>query len=114
MALLATQQIVETGLVPSFSDASAGGETFANDGSGKQYIHAKNANVSSTRTITVAAVVATTTKPGFPTLDVDDLVVVIPISDEVLIGPIPLTAFGAVPDITYDDEADITLGIFKS
>jgi hypothetical protein len=113
MALLATQQVVETGLAPVYSAATAGGDTFTNDGSDRQFIHAKNANVGATRTVTVAAVVSTTAKPGFPTLDVDDLVVVVPISGERMIGPIPQTAFGAIPDITYDDEADVTLGIFK-
>ena len=113
MALLVTQQIVEDGLTPAYSAATAGGDTFTNDDSGRQFIMAKNANVGSTRTVTVAAIVATTNKPGFPTLDVPDIVAVVPISGEKMIGPIPKTAFGAVPDITYDDEADVTLGVFK-
>lgn len=113
MAVLSQQTIVDTGLSVTYGAASAGGDTFVNDGSEKQFLHVKNANVGSARVITVSADVSTTTKPGFPTLDVDDIVVSVPLSDERMIGPIPLTAYGASTAITYDDEADVTLALIK-
>ena len=114
MATLAEQQIVYTGLAPAYVAAAAGGDTFANDGSGRQFLHVKNADGVATRTVTVSAVVATTNKSGFNPLDVDDIVVVVPISGERMIGPIELTAYGSTPDITYDDESDVTIGLFKA
>ena len=110
---LTQQQIVDTGLNPTYAAASAGGDTFTNDGSERQFLHIKNANVGTARQVTIAAAVTTTTKPGFPTLDVDDIVVSIPASGERMIGPIPLTAYSSTPDITYDDEADLTIALLK-
>jgi len=112
MATIAQQTIVDTGLDPTYAAASAGGDTFANDGS-QQFLHFLNANVGSARQVTITAEVATTDKAGFPTLTVPNIVVSIPLSGEKMIGPIPKQAYGANPAITYDSEADLTVALLK-
>jgi hypothetical protein len=113
MAELSTQQILDTGLEASYDSAAAGGDTFVNDGSERQFLHVKNASVGSAREVTVAAETTSTTKPGFGTLTQDDIVVSVAASSEEFIGPFPLTAFGAEPEISYDSEADVTIAVVK-
>lgn len=110
MAIFTVETIVEAGLAATYNVAAAGGDSFVNDGSERQFLHVKNANVGATREITIAPAEASTTKPGFGALTREDIVVEIPISGERFIGPFPLTAFGD-PDIQYDDEADVTVAV---
>jgi hypothetical protein len=112
MATLSVETIVDTGLAATYNTAASGGDTFDNDGSERQFIHVKNANVGATRTVTVAPSTATTTKPGFGTVTRASIVVVVPISGERFIGPFPELAFGD-PDIQYDDESDVTVAVLK-
>jgi hypothetical protein len=113
MATIAQQTIVDTGLDPTYAAASNGGDTFVNDGSNQQFLHFYNANVGATRLVTITAEVATTDKAGFPTLNVPNIAVTIPISGEKMIGPIPKQAYGTNPAITYDDESDLTVALLK-
>lgn len=110
MAALTIQTITRTSVLPAYAAAASGGDTFANDGS--TFIHAKNANVSVTRTLTFAS--TQTNVPAGTT--VTNVTVIIATSSEEMIGPFPKAAFdnssGAVA-ITYDDETDVTLGAFK-
>jgi hypothetical protein len=112
MATLVKQDIVDTGLKPTYAAASSGGDDFANDGSGRLFLHIKNGDGSS-HTATVTAVVSTTEKAGFPTLTVPNIVVAIPASEERMIGPFPLTAYGSTPSITYDAVTSVTIALIK-
>ena len=111
MATLIAQPIVPAGLAPSYTAASAVSDTFANDGAQRLLLHVINANGAGARVVTIAKDVATTAKPGFGTLVVADMVISIPLSDEKFIGPIELTAYGANPVITTDDESDVTMAL---
>lgn len=57
MAVLTVQQAALAGLAPSYAAASAGGDSFPNDG--KIVLHVKNTN-GSARTVTVASQVQAT------------------------------------------------------
>jgi hypothetical protein len=110
MATLSVETIVDSGLAATYNAAAAGGDTFVNDGSERQFIHVKNANGAATRTVTVAPSTATTTKPGFGTVTRGNISVIVPISGERFIGPFPELAFGD-PDIQYSSEADVTVAV---
>jgi len=112
MAELSVESIIETGLEATYNAAAELGDSFVNDGSERQFIHAVNADAGATRTITVAPAVATTSKPGFGALTREDIVVVVPISGDRFIGPFPEAAFGD-PDLQYDDHTDLTIAVLK-
>ena len=111
MAILAVQQIVDSGLAPAYSAAAGAGDTFVNDGSGRQFLHVIDAGDGVV--VTIAPDVTTTTKPGFGTLTRASMVVTIGSAAEKFIGPFPLTAFGVNPDIQYDSETSVTLAVLK-
>ena len=111
MAELATQQIVDTGLEASYASAAGAGDTFVNDGSGRQFIHVFDA--SDGVTVTVTPEVATTEKPGFSTLTQPPMVVAVGAAEDRMIGPFPFTAFGVNPAITYDSETGVTIAVIK-
>lgn len=112
MSTIAVQPIVEAGLNPTYSAAAAGGDTFANDGSERQFIHVKNADADAMQ-VTVTPEVASTSKPGFGTLSRATIQVSIPAGEDRMIGPFPRVAFGINPAITYDDETSVTLAVIK-
>lgn len=112
MAVIVQQTIVDTGLEATYAAATETGDTFANDGSERQFLHVKNGNVGDIA-VTVPAAVATTDKPSFPTLTVPDIEVTVTASEERMIGPFPLTAYGAIPDVTYDVHEDVTVALIK-
>ena len=112
MATLAVQQIVEAGLKPTYVAADSLGDTFANDGSGRQFIHVINGLIAVT--VTVTPEVASTTKPGFGALTRGPMVVAILADEDQMIGPFPLTAFGINPAITYDDETNVTVAAIRT
>lgn len=111
MTTLAVQPIVEAGLEPVYSAAAALGDTFLNDGSERIFIEVIDANDGVV--VTVAPDVSSTTKPGFGALTKPDMVVTIGAAETRKIGPFPLTAFGVNPDIQYNDEANVTIGVFR-
>ena len=110
MATLAVQQIVDSGLEPSYSAAEAGGDDFVNDGSERQFIHVKDAGDGCVVTVTPST--ASTTKPGFGTVTRANIAVTIGAGEDRMIGPFPLTAFGD-PAITYDSETSVSLAVVR-
>ena len=112
MATLTAQDIVETGLNATYDAAAAGGDTFQNTSNSRIFLHVKNGDVGS-HTVTVAAVASTYNLPGIGLLGKSDISVAVPASGERFIGPLPLSAFGANPDITYDDVTSVTIAVIK-
>lgn len=104
MAVLTSQEIVRTGLNPSYSSAAGAGDSFANTGT--EFIHVKNGSGSSMN-VTVETTVTV------DSLDVEDLVVAVPAAGERLIGPFPCRWYGTSVGISYSDETSVTLAVIK-
>jgi hypothetical protein len=108
MALLATQQIQQAGLVPALAAASGGGDTF--EPGDHVFLHVKNAD-SGPHTVTI---VTTATEFGQP---VADLAVVVAAGTERLIGPLIDAEFNdpsaGVGSITYSAVTSVTVGVFS-
>lgn len=112
MAKIAIQNVNKSDQALTYSVASAGGDTF--DTFDGVFVNAKNANVGSTRTITIAAVDDPIITPEAGSLAVPDVVIIIPIEDDRLfaVPPSHISVAGLV-SMTYDDEADITIAILN-
>jgi hypothetical protein len=108
MAVLTVQNVDLDGVVPSYTAAAAGGDTFVYPATGAVFVHAKNANTTLTRTITVNSQL--NCNQGFD----HDNAVVVAASDEQMIAV--QTRFkdgtGSV-SMTYSSEADLTLAVFN-
>lgn len=111
MAVLAVQQIARTGLAPALAAAAAGGDAFPN--AGKVFLRVANANVGAARTVTVASQIPTGAIPEGTAKT--DLAVNVPASSERWIGPFEPASWNDANGrvvVTYDDEADLTVGVF--
>lgn len=108
MAALTPQQIVNTGVIPTYAACAAGGDTVAPGDN--TFIHVKNASVGSL-TVTVDSVAAS----SYGT-DVD-LVVAIAAGAEKMIGPLPASRFAqastGLVNITYSGVTTLTIGAFR-
>lgn len=109
MAVLTTQTIVPTGLLPTYAAAAGGGDkvTPGND----TFIHVKNGGGSSI-TVTVDNVV-----PSNYGTDAD-LVVVVANGSERMIGPLPTPRFQSLTDglvnVTYTGVTTVTVAAIKA
>jgi len=111
MAELSVQQIDKGGLQASYASAESGGDTYPND-SERIFLHVKNGD-SAEHTVTIAALVSETERPGFGTLSVSDISVAIPAGEDRFIGPVPRTAYGRKPDIQYDDVTSVSIAAME-
>lgn len=91
MALMTVQDIVVAGLNPVYS-AAANGDTFADDGRGRTFLHVKNGGGGSIN-VTIPAQVASVNVPGYGSLARADLVVAVAAGAERMIGPFAEIAF---------------------
>ena len=106
MATLTTQQIVITGLNPTFAAAAGGGDRFTPGDT--TFIEAVNGSGGAI-TVTVDSKV-----PSNYLTDVN-LVVAIPAGERRRIGPLPAQRFAAADglgDITYSGVTSLTVGVF--
>ena len=112
MAKIVIQNVNKSDQALTYAVASAGGDTF--DTFDGVYVHAKNANVGSTRIITIAAVDDPISTPEAGSLAVPDIVITIPTEDDRMfaVPPSHLSVAG-LASMTYDDEADITIAILN-
>ena len=111
MADLSIQSIVEAGLEATYASCAAGGDTFANDGSEKQFLHVKNGDASD-HTVTVTPDISSKDVRGYGTLTRANVAVVVTAGEERFIGPFPTPAF-ETPAITYDDVTSMTIAVLK-
>jgi hypothetical protein len=111
MAVLAVQQIARTGLAPALAAAAAGGDSFPN--TGRVWLRVVNADLAVARTVTIASQLSAGALPQGAAKT--DLVVAVPADTERWIGPFDPAGFNdanARVVVTYDDEADLTVGAF--
>ena len=104
MAELTVQNVsVGASLTPEFTAAASGGDSFAN--TGKILLYIKNEAVAS-RTVTIASQVEC--NQG----ETHNVVVTVPASSEEMVGFFSINRFNdsdGEAQITYDDEADVTV-----
>lgn len=105
MAAIAIQNSGLSGLKPIYSAATAGGDTFFNDGN--TVLHVKNADATS-KTVTINSV--TQCSFGFD----HDVVVAVPAGEERVIGPFSTSRFGANPEVTYSAVTSVTVAAVHS
>jgi len=108
MAELAIQIIDREGGI-SQAAASAGGDTFK--GHPGNVVYVTNANGAATRTVTVVAVNDPLNTPQAGDIDLPDIAVVVGISSSDLFHVPPAYVNNGVVSMTYDDEADLTIGV---
>ena len=111
MAVLAVQQIVRAGMNPALVAAAAGGDAFPN--TGRVFLRVANANAGAARTVTVASQLPAGAIPQGAVKT--DLAVAVPAQGERWIGPFDPASFNDANGrvvVTYDTEADLTVGAF--
>lgn len=111
MAVLTVQQIDRTGLDPALAAADAAGDSFPN--SGQQFLRVANANVGAARQVTVASQIPAGGVPQGAAKT--NLVVSVPASSERWIGPFDPGSWNDANGrvvVTYDNEADLTVGAY--
>ena len=108
MALLATQSIAITGVVPAYSAASGGGDTFVP--SDRTYLHVKNGGGSP---ITVTVVTPGEAAPGVavadPSMSVSN-------GSEKIMGPFYSSVYQdstGTASISYSAVTSVTIGCFR-
>jgi hypothetical protein len=106
MTALSVQNIVRSGLTPSFSAANADGHSVVNDGK-KTFVEVKNAGGSSI-TLTIKT-------PGtVDGLEVTDRTVTVgATTGDKMIGPFPVEDYGASVEITFSAVTSVTCAAFK-
>lgn len=102
MALLATQTISQTGIVPTKNAVSAS-DTFTNDG--KTFLHVVNGN-GSTLTVTV---VSSGTQDG---LAISDQTYTLATTTEKVMGPFTTNTFGTTTTVTFDLTTSVTCQVY--
>jgi len=117
MALIATQDITKAGAAMTYTAAAAAGDTFTN---GPDIaVHVLNANISVSRTLTIAVV-----NTPLSTAESEDITIsnmVLTITAYAATGqlgtwftvPATHTAAGNIVTMTYDDETDLTVAIVR-
>lgn len=113
MALLTRQKIVESGLTPSFSAASGGGDTVSN-ADGKTFIYVKNGGGGSID-VTVTATTTSKEDPQLGTLTKANVVKSVGAGADALIGPLKKQAFNNSSDIvsvSYSGTTSVTVAAF--
>jgi hypothetical protein len=107
VATLTVQDIVRTGLAPSYGAAAGGGDEFANNGS--VFYHVKNGGGGSI----TATFVTQSTVDG---LAVSDLAVAVPNGGERIVGPFPPGIYndanGRV-QVTYSGVTSVTVAALR-
>lgn len=109
MAVLTVSSVDRDGLdhLAALVAADAGGDEWVN--TGKEFLLVVNDHATISRTVTLDIV---RTVDG---QSVTDRTVVIPALESKLIGPFPTSDYNAAGNakISYDDSADVTVGVFK-
>lgn len=104
MAELSPQKATLTGIAPTFSAASAGGDTIPNDG--RTALHVKNGSAGA---ITVIVDSVTACNQGFD----HDASVSVPAGGERMIGPFDQGRFGTSTAVSYSATASVTVAALR-
>ena len=111
MAILVVQQISRAGLNPSLAAAAAAGDAFPN--TGHVFFRVKNAHAATPRNVTVASQLPAGAIPQGAAKT--NVAVAVPALGERWIGPFDPASFNDANGrvvVTYDTEADLTVGAF--
>lgn len=119
MANLTKQDIVLTGLNPSFSNAGGGGSGAGTDeildNDGKTLLYVKNDNAGSID-VTITSEVTSKIIAGYGSTTFSNVVVSIPAGEERAIGPFPKERFndanGEVT-VSYDEISSVTVAVLR-
>lgn len=115
MAALTVQSIDEDGLTPSYSAAGGSGDTIADDGTQRTFLHVKNGGAGSV-TVTVTAQVTSRSAPGMGSMTKADLSVAIAAGAEAMIGPFAPDAFkdsSGLVHVGYSGTTSVTVAAIK-
>jgi len=116
MAQLTVQSIVQTGLAPVYSAASATGDTFQNTADESTFIHVKNAGAGAA-TVTVNPFVNTVKAAGVGNVTVSPVSVSVPATTgDRMIGPFPQYAFtdtGGNVNVAYSVVTSLTIAAIR-
>lgn len=107
MATLAVQAVLQSGIVPTFTAASSGGDVFPNDG--RTYLHIKNGG---TGAVTVTVDSFTPCSYGFD----HDILISIPAGSERIIGTFPPSRFNndsSMVSVSYSGVTSVTVAAFR-
>lgn len=113
MAALSNTNLSPGGAAYSLAAASAGGDTFVDDGRERTFLAVANASGGSIN-VTIAAQKTAVTLGGYGSLTVADKVVAVPAGSTKLIGPFPdaYRAPGGVVSVAYSAVTSVTVGAF--
>lgn len=114
MALLTTQVLSRSGIVPSFAAAAAGGDTFACGNDMRDYVEVKNASGASI-TVTVAAVQTSLNTGIAGTVTIPNISVAVAAGAQRKIGPFPAAYINnGIVSMTYSAVTSVTVGAFRT
>lgn len=112
---LTVQNIASTGLEATYAAANVDGNYFADDGTGRTFLHVKNGDASD-KTVTIETQVATLAVDGYGTLARADFTCTVTAGEERMIGPFPPTAFkdsSGYVHATYSAVTSVTVAAIK-
>lgn len=115
MAQLTVQDIVETGLAPTFAAASAGGDTFSNRDDERTFLVVKNGGASP-MTATIPATGTSFKAPGYGVMTKANNVVTVPAGAERWIGPLPARAYNntaGLASVNYSAVTSVTVAAVR-
>lgn len=110
MAELTVKNIARAGVNAGLSAAGANGDSFLNNP--LTNIHAKNSDVTNTKTITIAKAISVIQVDRSGEVPVQDLTVNVPPSGEVFFVA-PVGSYGAHPTMTYSSSSGLTVEVLR-
>lgn len=111
MANLTVQDISRTGLNPTLSAATAGGDEFTQTNP-NVFLYVKNDDASA-KQVTVTAANTSKEVANWGELSASNSVTSVPAGEFRLIGPFPLGPFEKYPQISYDAVTSLTIGAIR-
>ena len=108
MAVLSVQEIIRAGIVPTYNAASAGGDSFPNDGG--TLLHFKNTNAAA-RNVTIATQITVDGKAV-----ADDVINIPATTGDKMVGPFPSGIYNDVNgrvQLTYDAATNLTVAVMR-
>lgn len=113
MALLATQDITQTGTTPTYASANASGDSMVADG--RTFLHVKNASGGAI-TVTITAAVSSLNQSGFGDIPISNIAVSVPATtgDKLIAVPPASHAPGGIATITYSGVTSLTVAAIRA
>lgn len=104
---VATQEIVRTGLAPSYTGSLSTSNTYQVSNDGHVFLHVKKTGAG-------ACNVTVQTPGQVDGLDIADLVVSVPATTgDKLIGPFPVSVYGSTLNVTFSEITGLTVAALR-